>query len=61
MEMDNGTTVTILRTYVRKAVSLQLEQEFVPKKKRLSTRLAVAEAVVLQNSTQTWVKVISER
>ena len=63
VEMDDGTTVPILRTSVRKsnAVRLPPEQEFFPKKRRQSTRLAVAEAVVLQPSTQTWVKVNSER
>ena len=63
VEMDDETNVPILRTSFRKAnaVPLPLEQEFVPKKKRLSKRLAVAEAVVIQPRTQTWVNVISER
>ena len=61
--MDYRTTVPILRTSVRKAnaVPLPPEQELVHKKKRLSTRLAVYQAVFLQPGTQTWVKVISER
>ena len=61
--MDDGTNVPILRTSVRKenAVPLPPEQELVPKKRRQSTRLAYAEAVVHQPSTRTWVKVIYER
>ena len=49
VEMDDGTTVPILRTSVRKAnaVPLPPEQEFVPKKRRQSMRLAVAESVFL--------------
>ena len=61
--MDDRTTVPILRTSIRKAnaVPLPPEREFVPKEGRPSTRLAVAESFVLQPSTQTWLRVISER
>ena len=47
--MDDGTTVPIILTSVRKAnaVTLPPEQEFFPNKKRVSTRLVVAEAGVL--------------
>ena len=58
-----GTTITILRTSVRKAnaVPLPPEQEFVRQKKRLSARLTVVQPVVLQPGSQAWVIVKSKR
>ena len=62
VEMDDGSTITILRTSVRKAnaVPLPPEQEFVRQKKRLSARLTVVQPVVFQPGTHILVKVRSK-
>ena len=55
--MEDGTTIKILRTSVRKenVVLLLSEKELVPPKNRLWGRLTLDQPVVLQAGTQKWV------
>ena len=63
VEMDDGSTVPIVRQPSKPNTNIPLpdEQNFTSRKKRESTKIKTTGVVKLQPATQTWVEVTTKR